>query len=303
MLKSNFYAFLLSSWFSNAYWLKENVFIIEISAAGSNLKSGKVVSWNAASNYVKLQVGTGGFSGKPLVVTKPWMKRQVKFRSLPAIMASLMNDSCFGVNYVDLTLFSVFLFPLINYQSQYFEMCNYWRNWGGEVFDWEGCCKFLRLINSRLPSVPFPFSTWELLAKLDFIFFQKGRMEKTIDTLRSNFMSIRTGRANPAMLDKIEVPSNVCRMFVFEHFPLLYLLLQSYRMLYMPQPKTCKIDFYSYRDIAVEFTTGYSTVLKLYTIDSLSNISNQKYKVMSAAFLILTPFYEPPSSKFWAETS
>lgn len=33
----------------------------------------------------------------------------------------------------------------------------------------------------------------------------KGRMEKTIDTVRSNFNSIRTGRSNPAMLDKIEV--------------------------------------------------------------------------------------------------
>ncbi|GKV27777.1 hypothetical protein SLEP1_g36908 [Rubroshorea leprosula] len=33
----------------------------------------------------------------------------------------------------------------------------------------------------------------------------KGRMEKTIETVRSNFNSIRTGRANPAMLDKIEV--------------------------------------------------------------------------------------------------
>ncbi|XP_022995870.1 ribosome-recycling factor, chloroplastic isoform X2 [Cucurbita maxima] len=33
----------------------------------------------------------------------------------------------------------------------------------------------------------------------------RARMEKTIDTVRSSFNSIRTGRANPAMLDKIEV--------------------------------------------------------------------------------------------------
>ncbi|KAF7804751.1 ribosome-recycling factor, chloroplastic [Senna tora] len=33
----------------------------------------------------------------------------------------------------------------------------------------------------------------------------KNRMEKTIENVRSNFNSIRTGRANPAMLDKIEV--------------------------------------------------------------------------------------------------
>ncbi|KAJ4727472.1 Ribosome recycling factor [Melia azedarach] len=33
----------------------------------------------------------------------------------------------------------------------------------------------------------------------------KARMEKTIDMVRTNFNSVRTGRANPAMLDKIEV--------------------------------------------------------------------------------------------------
>ncbi|XP_052187632.1 ribosome-recycling factor, chloroplastic [Diospyros lotus] len=33
----------------------------------------------------------------------------------------------------------------------------------------------------------------------------KERMEKTIETVRSNFNSIRTGRANPSMLDRIEV--------------------------------------------------------------------------------------------------
>lgn len=40
------------------------------------------------------------------------------------------------------------------------------------------------------------------------IILQKARMEKTIDTVRSNFNSIRTGRSNPAMLDKIEVHAN-----------------------------------------------------------------------------------------------
>lgn len=34
---------------------------------------------------------------------------------------------------------------------------------------------------------------------------QKARMEKTIDMVRTNFNSVRTGRSNPAMLDKIEV--------------------------------------------------------------------------------------------------
>ncbi|KAI7990363.1 hypothetical protein LOK49_LG12G01267 [Camellia lanceoleosa] len=33
----------------------------------------------------------------------------------------------------------------------------------------------------------------------------KERMEKTIETVRSNFNSIRTGRANPSMLDRVQV--------------------------------------------------------------------------------------------------
>nr|AFK36773.1 unknown [Lotus japonicus] len=33
----------------------------------------------------------------------------------------------------------------------------------------------------------------------------RNRMEKTIENVRSNFNSIRTGRSNPSMLDKIEV--------------------------------------------------------------------------------------------------
>ncbi|KAJ7972790.1 Ribosome recycling factor [Quillaja saponaria] len=33
----------------------------------------------------------------------------------------------------------------------------------------------------------------------------KNRMDKTIETVRSNFSSIRTGRSHPSMLDKIEV--------------------------------------------------------------------------------------------------
>ncbi|CAA3003715.1 Hypothetical predicted protein [Olea europaea subsp. europaea] len=73
----------------------------------SNLNSGKVFSWNATSNYVKLQVRPGGFSAKPLV-RKPWMKRRVKFQNFQAIMGSLMNDSCYSVNCVGFALFSVF---------------------------------------------------------------------------------------------------------------------------------------------------------------------------------------------------
>nr|DAD19506.1 TPA_asm: hypothetical protein HUJ06_020969 [Nelumbo nucifera] len=33
-------------------------------------------------------------------------------------------------------------------------------------------------------------------------------MEKTIETVRGNFNAVRTGRANPAMLDRVEVLSS-----------------------------------------------------------------------------------------------
>jgi ribosome recycling factor len=34
---------------------------------------------------------------------------------------------------------------------------------------------------------------------------QRERMEKAIETVQNNFNTVRTGRANPAMLDRIEV--------------------------------------------------------------------------------------------------
>jgi ribosome recycling factor len=34
---------------------------------------------------------------------------------------------------------------------------------------------------------------------------QKEKMEKAIETVQTNFNTVRTGRASPAMLDRIEV--------------------------------------------------------------------------------------------------
>uniref|UniRef100_A0A803MVU6 Ribosome-recycling factor, chloroplastic n=1 Tax=Chenopodium quinoa TaxID=63459 RepID=A0A803MVU6_CHEQI len=47
-------------------------------------------------------------------------------------------------------------------------------------------------------------TVWKLIVCECFL-FKKQRMEKTIDTIRSNFNSVRTNRANPSMLDRIEV--------------------------------------------------------------------------------------------------
>lgn len=41
---------------------------------------------------------------------------------------------------------------------------------------------------------------------LSFLFFwQKEKMDKAIDAVKASFNTVRTGRSNPAMLDRIEV--------------------------------------------------------------------------------------------------
>lgn len=57
-----------------------------------------------------------------------------------------------------------------------------------------------------------------------FCFLQKEKMEKAIENVRSNFNSIRTGRSNPAMLDKIEVRIHV-RVTLFFYDLLTFALL------------------------------------------------------------------------------
>jgi ribosome recycling factor len=37
------------------------------------------------------------------------------------------------------------------------------------------------------------------------MYFQKEKMEKAIETIQTNFNTVRTGRANPTMLGRIEV--------------------------------------------------------------------------------------------------
>lgn len=88
-------------------------------------------SWGSAANYVRLQSGTVGFSGRPIAV------RQFLQRRRGVVRAATIEE--------------------IEAEKS-------------------------------------------VIAK-----DAKGRMEKTIETVRQNFNSVRTGRANPAMLDKIEV--------------------------------------------------------------------------------------------------
>ncbi|KAG4396866.1 hypothetical protein AAZX31_10G026500 [Glycine max] len=75
---------------------------------------------------------------------------------------------------------------------------------------------FRKLCNSQAPSQTPPFQGRTPLvraATIEEIEAEKAaiekdaksRMDRTIDNVRTNFSSIRTGRANPAMLDKIEV--------------------------------------------------------------------------------------------------
>lgn len=88
------------------------------------------------------------------------------------------------------------------FQKRNCEVCNHWTNRSGKSCDWERCggySDFCFHYEKLWQLIYFPFSY------NPFILLQKERMEKTIDNVRSNFNSIRTGRASPAMLDKIEV--------------------------------------------------------------------------------------------------
>lgn len=40
---------------------------------------------------------------------------------------------------------------------------------------------------------------------------QESRMQKAVDVVASNFNTMRTGRANPAILDRIQVGVGGCR--------------------------------------------------------------------------------------------
>lgn len=52
--------------------------------------------------------------------------------------------------------------------------------------------------------------------------FQKERMEKSIETVRGNFNAVRTGRANPAMLDRVEVYSSFFTASVYSMYSICY---------------------------------------------------------------------------------
>ncbi|KAF8394415.1 hypothetical protein HHK36_020623 [Tetracentron sinense] len=84
-----------------------------------------------------------------------------------------------------------------------------------EIFWQNRCCKAIGSKEaSQLPSILITEITGvfrcatieEIEAEKSLIEKDvKGRMEKTIETVRANFNAVRTGRANPAMLDGVEV--------------------------------------------------------------------------------------------------
>ncbi|WRX07792.1 Ribosome recycling factor domain - like 1, partial [Theobroma cacao] len=84
------------------------------------------------------------------------------------------------------------------------------------VYSWSSAANYARLRHgaSKLSGKPFVVLPGVLrCATIEEIEAEKSsiekdakaRMEKTIETVRTNFNSIRTGRANPAILDKVEV--------------------------------------------------------------------------------------------------
>ncbi|CDP03634.1 unnamed protein product [Coffea canephora] len=137
----------------------------------------KNVSCGAASNYVKLEVRLRASAAKPLVVKHLLQKRQVEFFGI----SSLVSLSSFPkfISFVGWIVFTqLAFFFLFFFKPAYLSTIRVLR------------CATIE----------------EIEAEKSFIEEDvKERMEKTVDTVRSSFNSIRTGRSNPAMLDKIEV--------------------------------------------------------------------------------------------------
>ena len=71
------------------------------------------------------------------------------------------------------------------------------------------CNSVLCIGKAHLPGQVFYLSFW-LAAGMCL---QKEKMEKAIETVQTNFNTVRTGRANPAMLDRIEVWGLVLVLF------------------------------------------------------------------------------------------
>ena len=55
-------------------------------------------------------------------------------------------------------------------------------------------------------------ANWFQMCFFAFFFVQMERMEKSMDSLKGKFSTIRTGRANPAILDRIQVNLALCPM-------------------------------------------------------------------------------------------
>ncbi|KAH9729845.1 Ribosome-recycling factor [Citrus sinensis] len=74
------------------------------------------------------------------------------------------------------------------------------------VRQWSSAANYSRLVKlSNKPIVVRQLAHKRQVALAVPVVELKARMERTIDMVRTNFNSVRTGRSNPAMLDKIEV--------------------------------------------------------------------------------------------------
>lgn len=164
---------------------------------------GNVGCWSASANYVKLQVAARGFSGKPLVVKHTWKKRQIWLHHYFSLLFALWFVKALFL-----------LIELFKYQKGSVEMRYYWRNRSGKVIDWGRCRKNSNYFSKNLPVFGKLLTVWFFFS---ILCVQKERMEKTIENVRSGFNSIRTGRANPSILDKIEV------WYIFDVFLLSYM--------------------------------------------------------------------------------
>lgn len=51
---------------------------------------------------------------------------------------------------------------------------------------------------------------------------QMERMEKTLEATKTNFNTVRTGRASPSLLDRVEVKTTLCTKLLNKQFALLF---------------------------------------------------------------------------------
>lgn len=142
---------------------------------------------NSSSNYVRNNEGINAFFSKIFVAKKPCNRRQVLYFEADKKLLPSLKLSCF-----------------INLLLWYILRTGFLRCATIDEIEAEKSVVEKDAV-SFVVTLGLTTSFQVMILLCLCIFFQKERMEKTIETLRANFNAVRTGRANPSMLDRVEV--------------------------------------------------------------------------------------------------